>query len=209
LFWDGEAGSLTEALDLAGRDFARTAGDSTSRARRESAACLLGLWHAERASADTAALAAAVLEQFKQDGAAGRPSRPDCAYLIRAMLAVRGGDPQARNRLDSLERVARSGELLEGVSGATNLLLARLYSRLGDHTAARLAATRFWYWGRTMYVSPYHYQAGVSALEDRDSADARTSLLRVSTLWAAGDSSHRLRADSLRRLAVLLPASGR
>ena len=209
LFWDGEAGLLTEALDSAGRDFARTAGDSTSRARRRSAACLLGLWHAERASADTAALAAAVLERFKQDGAAGRPPRPDCVYLIRTMLAVRGGDPDARNRLDSLERVARSGELLEGVSGATNLLLARLYSRLGDHAAARLAATRFWYWGRTMYVSPYHYQAGVSALEDRDSADARTSLLRVAALWAAGDSSHRLRADSLRRLAVLFPAGGR
>ena len=126
--------------------------------------------------------------------------------MLRTILAVRAGTPEARERLDSLERVVRTGRLLPGLSGATNLALSDLHRQAGEHPAARRAATRFWYWGRTMYLSPYLYRAGLSALEERDSTEARTSLLRVATLWSAGDSGHRLRSDSLRRLAALLPA---
>jgi tRNA A-37 threonylcarbamoyl transferase component Bud32/tetratricopeptide (TPR) repeat protein len=204
LFWDGDPELAGEALDLYRRDFAELPrAASATRAREVAAACWVGLWHAMRESPDTALLAATRIERSRSKDAAPS-SRPDCGDVLRTIRAVRAGTPGARERLDSLERVVRPGRLLPGLSGATNLLLSDLYRQVGDIPAAHLAATRFWYWGRTMYVSPYLYRAGMAALDNRDSADARIRLLRVATLWAAGDSTHRLRADSLRRLATLL-----
>ncbi|MFN8654633.1 MAG: protein kinase [Gemmatimonadales bacterium] len=205
LFWDGDATLAAEALDSARAARGGTARDSLSRRTRRSAACVTGLWQAERGSADSAGRAALMLAEAEREAPQRSSTLPGCSEVIRTMLAVRAGAPDAHGRVDSLERVARTGQLLPGVGGATNLLLARLYHRLGDYAAARLAASRFWYWGRTLYVSPYHYQGGRSALEAHDSTAARGSLGRVATLWAGGDPAHRLRADSVRVLLAKLP----
>ncbi len=205
LFWDGEARLAAEAVDSLQIAVKRPGRDSAGVERQRRAACQLGFWDAVRGSAEPARRAASLVERLAPRGAPDQAGVPGCAFVILTVLAVRSGESDARSRVDSLERVVRTGQLLPGAGAGTNLLLARLRQELGDHSAARLAATRFWYWGRTVYVSSYLLQSGIAALQENDSVAARRSLLRVATLWAAGDSAHRARADSLRRLVAQLP----
>lgn len=197
LFWEGDSALAAEARDSAGAVFRGAASDSVGRERRRRAGCQLGFWHATRGNADSASAMAGAVEAMRERRNPAPSRGPDCATVVRTVLAVRAGAPDARERVDSLERVARSGELLPGSGAGTNLLLSRLRQQLGDSAGARLYATRFWYYGRTMYVAPYRLQSGSLALAAGDSAAARADLRRVAALWSAGDSAHRTRGKRL------------
>ena len=122
---------------------AKRASTGSERFREVGDLCALGLWRVRGPSVSNTIGTSARLRERLAGADSARffgASGDLCALMIDAKAAVYAGKPDARAMVGSLDSLARVGPQEYGI-GFVNVILADLWSRLGDERAA-LAASR-------------------------------------------------------------------
>jgi DNA-binding SARP family transcriptional activator/TolB-like protein len=167
IYWEGDTiAAARHAAQLATRRGAVVPDDSSAVRELQHDGCVLAEWKLARS--DTVGVRKLIPR-------VNEPGPALCRIVLRAYLAVVGGDAHARDALDALDALARTvppGWLAWYVHG--NLLIAALYERLGDTAAAYGAVRRrgVFYLSFNQYLSSYLRQEARLALAVADTPHA-------------------------------------
>ncbi len=177
LFWGGDSVEGRQAATRLANAPITPLTDDEVRGTFEmstSPACAVALWAVEHG--ETRGVAAAA-QRLREPAATRNPAWPPtsdqiCARVLEATAAQITRQPQARARVDSLDRLLQSGPALIGMTWQ-NLAVARLLEEEGEYLRAAAAARRTrQYFVYIPFLATYYREAGRLAelAGDRDHA---------------------------------------
>jgi serine/threonine protein kinase len=140
LFWGGDTTGIGEAIALMEDSYRRSPapdGDPFARTVVADGACFAGMGRLAAGDVAAARRATARLHQLLT-GALELPDRTQyalCAATLDALVAVAGGRPDARRRLERADSMLRHDPPHRMIMSHTQLLLARAFAELGDPEA--------------------------------------------------------------------------
>jgi len=198
------------AVSLASYTNARPQQEPGARAEQLADECVIEQWRlhiGDRSSARRAIARLRAAEMPRQTVLVSA-NQFACATLLEAALAVETGRADAEERVEALDSLMLSGPAISDATTYANIVLARLYQRLGNPRAALAAFRRRSYmscWPR--YLATIRHDEAQLASTLGDTAIARASLARYTALRRNPDPTFIVNGDTLRRSVATVDAS--
>ena len=212
LYGDGDLTAADgAAVSLASNTDAPLQQDPEARAEQLADECVIEQWRlrgGDRSSARRAVARLRAAEMPRQTVLVSA-NQFACASLLDAALAVETGRGDAEERVRALDSLMLSGPAISDATTYANIVLARLYQRLGNQRAALAAFRRRSYMsGWPRYLATIRRDEAQLAAALGDTAIARASLARYTALRRNPEPTFVVSGDTLRRrVAAVDPPS--